>query len=168
MPLPEQALGPHSLTALLRQHCHKQLLAERQSPVILPHYTFGPAMGSQNAASFATPHTPAMTSVITASRRFRGPMVELAEGTEWKHASLLHLMSKQSQILKALQVGLVALCATVVYETTEPICFPRMSVVQSQIITIIFAGCVGFRISFIIRQREKAAEQKRFTFSKCA
>ena len=69
-------------------------------------------------------------------------------------------MSKQSQILGALRVGLVALCAMAVYEITKQICFPRLSLVASHIITIFFVGCVGFCISFIIRQREKAAQQK--------
>src|ERR1022692_342760 len=69
-------------------------------------------------------------------------------------------MSKQSQVPRALWVGLVALCVTAVYETTKQICFPRMSLVTSHIITILFAGCVGFCISFIIRQREKAAQQE--------
>ena len=69
-------------------------------------------------------------------------------------------MSKQSQILRALRVGLVALCATAVYEITEQICFPRCPLWQSHIITIFFAGCVGFCISFIIRQREQAAQQE--------
>jgi diguanylate cyclase (GGDEF)-like protein/PAS domain S-box-containing protein len=35
-----------------------------------------------------------------------------------------------------------------------------MSLVQSNITTTFFAGCVGFCITFIIRQREKAADQK--------
>jgi PAS domain S-box-containing protein len=67
---------------------------------------------------------------------------------------------KQSQILGALQVGLVALCAMAVYEITKQICFPRLSLVASHIIAIFFVGCVGFCITFIIRHREKAAEQK--------
>jgi diguanylate cyclase (GGDEF)-like protein/PAS domain S-box-containing protein len=74
--------------------------------------------------------------------------------------SLTHLMSQQSQILRPLRVGLVALCATAVYETTKLICIPRISLVQSNIITIFFAGCVGFCISFIIRQRGNAAQQE--------
>jgi len=69
-------------------------------------------------------------------------------------------MSKKSQILNALRAGLGALCAAAVYETTKQICFPRMSLGQSHIITIFFAGCVGFCISFIIRQREKAAQEE--------
>src|ERR1035438_10341028 len=69
-------------------------------------------------------------------------------------------MSKKSQNLRALRVGLVALCVTAVYETTKVICSPRMSVVQSHIITIFFAGCVGFCISFIVRQREKRAQEE--------
>src|ERR1017187_3224629 len=74
--------------------------------------------------------------------------------------SLAHLMSRHSQILRALGIGLVAMCATAVYETTKVMSFPRMSVVQSHIITIFFAGCVGFCISFIIRQRGNAAQQE--------
>ena len=69
-------------------------------------------------------------------------------------------MSKKSQILNALRAGLGALCAAAVYETTKQICFPRMSLGQSHIITIFFAGCVGFCISFIIRRREKAAQEE--------
>ncbi len=69
-------------------------------------------------------------------------------------------MSRRSHILKALQVGLVALCAMAVYEITKQICFPRLSLVESHIITIFFVGCVGFCITIIIRQREKATEQK--------
>src|ERR1039458_746951 len=69
-------------------------------------------------------------------------------------------MSKQSQILGALRVGLVALCAMAVYEITKQICFPRLSLVESHIITVFFAGCVGFCITFIIRQREKDAQQE--------
>ena len=51
------------------------------------------------------------------------------------------------------------MCATAVYETAKLICVPRMSLVQSNIITTFFAGCVGFCISFIIHQRNKAAQQ---------
>jgi diguanylate cyclase (GGDEF)-like protein/PAS domain S-box-containing protein len=69
-------------------------------------------------------------------------------------------MSKQSQILRALRVGLVALCATVVYEITKQIYFSRLSALASHSITIFFAGCAGFCISFITRQREKAAQQE--------
>ena len=69
-------------------------------------------------------------------------------------------MSKRSEIPRALWVGLVALCMTAVYETTKQICFPRMSLVTSHIITILFAGCVGFCISFIIRRRDMAAQQE--------
>jgi diguanylate cyclase (GGDEF)-like protein/PAS domain S-box-containing protein len=68
-------------------------------------------------------------------------------------------MSKQSQILKALQVGLAAMCATAVYEITKLIFAPRISPVQSHVITILFAGCVGVCISFIVRQGEKAAQE---------
>jgi two-component system cell cycle sensor histidine kinase/response regulator CckA len=74
-------------------------------------------------------------------------------------------MSKKSQNLRALRVGLVALCVTAVYETTKVICSPRMSVVQSDIITIFFAGCVGFCISFIVRQREKRAQEGLLRFA---
>ena len=69
-------------------------------------------------------------------------------------------MSRWSQVVRALRIGLVALCVTAVYETTKVICFPRMSIVQSHIITMFFAGCVGFCISFIIRQREKAVQDE--------
>jgi diguanylate cyclase (GGDEF)-like protein/PAS domain S-box-containing protein len=69
-------------------------------------------------------------------------------------------MSKQSQILGALRVGLVALCAMAVYEITKQICFARLSLVESHIITVFFVGCVGFCITFIIRQREKDAQQE--------
>ncbi len=77
-----------------------------------------------------------------------------------KHA-LTHLMSKQSQILRALRVGLVALFVTAVYETTKQILFPQISLVHSHIITILFAGCLGFCISFIVRRRDMAAHQER-------
>ena len=69
-------------------------------------------------------------------------------------------MSKQSQVLRALQVALIAICATALYEVMTQICFPRISLVQSNIITIFFAGCVGFCISFTIRQREKATQEE--------
>jgi diguanylate cyclase (GGDEF)-like protein/PAS domain S-box-containing protein len=69
-------------------------------------------------------------------------------------------MSKQSQVLRALQVALVAICATALYELMKQLCFPRISLVQSNIITIFFAGCVGFCISFTIRQREKATQEE--------
>lgn len=52
------------------------------------------------------------------------------------------------------------MCATAAYETTKLICFPRMSIVQSHIMTIFFAGCLGFCISFIIRQAKRAAQQE--------
>ena len=65
-------------------------------------------------------------------------------------------MSRRYQILRALPAGLVAMCVTAVYELTVD---PRLSIVQSHIIIIFFAGCVGFCISFIIRQRERAAQQ---------
>lgn len=52
------------------------------------------------------------------------------------------------------------MCATAVYETTKLIRYPRMSVVQSHIITIIFAGCFGFCISFIFRRRDQIVEQE--------
>jgi diguanylate cyclase (GGDEF)-like protein/PAS domain S-box-containing protein len=51
------------------------------------------------------------------------------------------------------------MCATVVYETTKLIFLPRLSLVQSYTITILFAGCIGFCISFIVRQREKVAQE---------
>ena len=73
--------------------------------------------------------------------------------------SLAQLMSRHSQILRALGIGLTVMCATAVYETAKLICVPRMSLVQSNIITTFFAGCVGFCISFIIHQRNKAAQQ---------
>jgi diguanylate cyclase (GGDEF)-like protein/PAS domain S-box-containing protein len=47
-----------------------------------------------------------------------------------------------------------------VYEITKQICFPRLSLVESHIITVFFVGCVGFCITFIIRQREKDAQQE--------
>ena len=68
-------------------------------------------------------------------------------------------MPQQSQILKALRIGFVALCAAAVYEIAEQIFFPRMLLVTSHIITIFFAGCAGFCISFIIHQRDKIREQ---------
>jgi len=52
------------------------------------------------------------------------------------------------------------MCATAVYEATKLMFIPRMSLVTSNIITIFFAGCVGFCISFIIRQRERAAQEE--------
>jgi diguanylate cyclase (GGDEF)-like protein/PAS domain S-box-containing protein len=70
-------------------------------------------------------------------------------------------MFKQPQILRALRVGLVALCVTAVYETTKQMLFPRISLVHSHIITILFAGCLGFCISFIVRRRDMAAHQER-------
>jgi diguanylate cyclase (GGDEF)-like protein/PAS domain S-box-containing protein len=57
------------------------------------------------------------------------------------------------------------MCATAIYETTKVICSPRMSVVQSHIITIFFAGCVGFCISFIVRNREKRAQEELLRFA---
>src|ERR1035441_6730740 len=74
-------------------------------------------------------------------------------------------MSKTSQNLRAVRIGLVAMCATAIYETTKVICSPRMSVVQSHIITIFFAGCVGFCISFIVRNREKRAQEELLRFA---
>ena len=70
-------------------------------------------------------------------------------------------MSKQSQLLRALWIALAAMSATAVYETSKLLCFPRMSVVQSHILTVFFAGCVGFCISFIIRRRDVATQQER-------
>ena len=69
-------------------------------------------------------------------------------------------MSKKSQIRRALRVGFVALCMTALYEITKQVCLPRLSLVESEIITTLFAGCVGFCISFVVRQREQAAEQE--------
>jgi PAS domain S-box-containing protein len=57
------------------------------------------------------------------------------------------------------------MCATAVYETTKQICLPRISIVQSHIATIFFAGCVGFCISSIIRQREKTAQHELLRFT---
>jgi len=74
-------------------------------------------------------------------------------------------MSKQSPISRALWVGLVAVSVTAVYETAKQICFPRISLVQSHIVTILFAGCVGFGISFIIRRREQTAQQELLRFA---
>jgi len=69
-------------------------------------------------------------------------------------------MSKQSQVRRALQVALLAICATALYEILKQLCLPRISLVQSNIINIFFAGCVGFCISFTIRQREKATQEE--------
>ena len=69
-------------------------------------------------------------------------------------------MSKKSQIRRALRVGLAALCLTAVYEIAKQMCLPRLSLIESEIITVFFAGCAGFCISFAIRQREEAAEQE--------
>ena len=69
-------------------------------------------------------------------------------------------MSKQSRVLRALRIGLVAMCAAAVYEFTTLVYFPRISLVECHIITIFFAGCVGICISFVIRQREKATQQE--------
>ncbi len=70
-------------------------------------------------------------------------------------------MSTLSPTLRALRVGLSALCITTVYEVTKQLCFPRPSILQSHIITIFFAGCVGFFISFVVRRRDIAAQQHR-------
>ena len=69
-------------------------------------------------------------------------------------------MSQQSQILRSLRIGFVALCATAVYEIAKQIFFPRMSPVTSHIVTIFFAGCAGFCISLIIRKRRQIREQE--------
>ncbi len=69
-------------------------------------------------------------------------------------------MSRQSQVVGAMRIGLVAACATAVYEITKLIVLPGLSLVQSYTMTTLFAGCVGFCISLIIRQREKAAQQE--------
>ncbi len=70
------------------------------------------------------------------------------------------MSAKQSQIVRTLRIGLVAICVAVVYEITKQICFPRLSLLQSYIITILFAGCAGFCISFVIRQRERAEQRE--------
>jgi diguanylate cyclase (GGDEF)-like protein/PAS domain S-box-containing protein len=71
-----------------------------------------------------------------------------------------NFLSIPSQMLRALWVVLAAMSATAVYEITKLICFPRMSVVQSHITTIFFAGCVGFCISFVVRRRDMAVQQQ--------
>jgi diguanylate cyclase (GGDEF)-like protein/PAS domain S-box-containing protein len=70
-------------------------------------------------------------------------------------------MFQQSQILRALRIGLAAMCTTAVYETAKLVFLPRLSLVQSCIITILFAGCIAFCISFIVRRREMAAHHER-------
>ncbi len=67
----------------------------------------------------------------------------------------------QSPIQRAWRVGLAALCATAFYELTLYRCFPRMSIVQSNIITVVFAGCIGFCISFLVRRGDRAAQRER-------
>lgn len=69
-------------------------------------------------------------------------------------------MSKRSQIVRALRIGLVAMGMTAVYEVTNFTFFRRISLITSHAITVLFAGCVGFAISFIIRLREKTAQQE--------
>jgi hypothetical protein len=63
-------------------------------------------------------------------------------------------------MLRAWLVALAAMSATAVYDTTKLICFPRISVLQSHIITIFFVGCVGFSISFVVRRRDMAVQQE--------
>jgi diguanylate cyclase (GGDEF)-like protein/PAS domain S-box-containing protein len=70
-------------------------------------------------------------------------------------------MSRRSPIFRALRVGLTVLCITTVYEITKQLCFPRLSLVTSHIITVSFAGGLGFCISYIIRRRDIAAQQER-------
>jgi diguanylate cyclase (GGDEF)-like protein/PAS domain S-box-containing protein len=70
-------------------------------------------------------------------------------------------MSRLSPIFRALRVGLTALCVTAVYEITKQSCFLRLSLVTSHILTVFFAGGLGFCISFIIRRRDIAAQQER-------
>jgi PAS domain-containing protein len=65
-----------------------------------------------------------------------------------------------SQMLRAWLVALAAMSATAVYDTTKLICFPRMSVLQSHVITIFFVGCVGFCISFVVRRRDMEVHQE--------
>jgi diguanylate cyclase (GGDEF)-like protein/PAS domain S-box-containing protein len=69
-------------------------------------------------------------------------------------------MSRHSHNLRAVRIGLVAMGAAAVYEATKQVCFPRIHIWQSHIATILFAGCVGFCISFIIRRRDMAAQQE--------
>jgi len=57
------------------------------------------------------------------------------------------------------------MCATAVYETTKQICFPEFPLCNLTSSTIFFAGCVGFCISSIIRQREKAAQHELLRFT---
>jgi len=45
-------------------------------------------------------------------------------------AVFTHLMSKQSQILGALQVGLVALCAMAIYEITKLAAIPSLQCIK--------------------------------------
>ena len=70
-------------------------------------------------------------------------------------------MFRRSPLFRALRVGLTVLCVTAVYEITKQLCFPRLSLVTSHIITVFFAGGLGFCISFIIRRRDMAAQQER-------
>ncbi len=69
-------------------------------------------------------------------------------------------LSRRLQIRSSLRIGLVAMCATAVYEAAKLACFARITLVQSNIIATLFAGCVGFCISFVIHQRSKAAQQE--------
>ena len=86
-------------------------------------------------------------------------MVESGQEACWSTA-ITHRISKQSQ-RSALRLGLVVLCATAIYEITKQLCFPQLSLVASDIVTIFFAGCVGFCISFIVRRQDVAAQQER-------
>ena len=69
-------------------------------------------------------------------------------------------MSRVSQILRAVRIGFAALFVTAVYEITKHLCFPQLSLEQSNIITILAAGCVGLCASLIIGKKEKAAQQE--------
>ena len=69
-------------------------------------------------------------------------------------------MSRQAQIFRGWRVGLAAMCMTAVYEAAKQICFPRISLLQSHIVTIFFACCLGLCISFVVSQLEKAAQQE--------
>jgi diguanylate cyclase (GGDEF)-like protein/PAS domain S-box-containing protein len=69
-------------------------------------------------------------------------------------------MSKKAEISRALRIGMAALCATGVYELAKHICFPRISVATSHIITIFLSGCLGFWLSFVIRLRNQACQRE--------
>src|SRR5579864_1197180 len=74
--------------------------------------------------------------------------------------SLSSHMSRYSLILRALRIGIIAFSVTAVYEIFKLISFPQLSLAKSNIITTFFAGCVGFCITFIIRQHEDATQQE--------